>query len=368
MIVRVKSPITSSTTTMKIQLAIALLLISTSAVRAQSLPIPVPPPTVQGQTPPPPPPPPEAEEPEEPAEDEPAEPAEEPAEPDDSTDPDETPTIIKPSGDSGENPLNPINAGELLRSQINADLWQEMKGELPCIEPTQSCIESLQSTAVSKNPLLTDLDTKIEEITEKIEEAKATNKQSIRLSVFEPALQYFLSQSNTTTTTTTNNQQQQQQPGGFLNNIIGLFTRPVGTVNGLLSAIGLPLLRSLTGGNDQQKAAAIAISDLSVKVAELQRGRAELANKIKEQVSFAVIDFDLKKREFQASLTATKLKEQQTKLIQVQFASGSYDAIAMLQQESSLNSSQLQAFREWGQLKAALIRLKLLVIGNSGEE
>lgn len=347
-------------------LSIALVLISTSAVQAQApLRIRVPPPA-QGKTPPPPP---AAEPAEEPGEDEPAEPSSEPEKPEEQTDPDATPTIIKPSENSSENPLNPINAGELLRSQINADLWQEMRGELPCIEPTQICIESLQAAATSKNPLLTDLDTKIEEINAKINEAKVTNKLSVQLSVFEPALQYFLQGNNTTPTPATNGQQQQQQqPGGFLNNILGIFTRPVGTLNSLLTAIGLPLLRSLTGGNDQQKSAAIAISDLSVKVAELQRGRAELANKIKEQVSFSVIDFDLKKREFQASLTATKLKEQQTRLIQVQFSTGSYDAIAMLSQESSLNSSQLQAFREWGQLKAALIKLKLLVIGTSGEE
>lgn len=352
---------------MKAQLltTIALILISTSApmsIAQSRIAVPVAPPTAQGKTPPPP----AAEPAEEPEESEPAEPTEEPAEPGEQEDPDETPKITKPSGDSNENPLNPINAGELLRSQINADLWQEMRGELPCLEPTQTCIESLQTAATSKNPLLTELDTKIEEINGKIEEAKSTNKKSIQLSVFEPALQYFLSQ-GTTTTATTNGEQPQQQSGGFLNNVLGIFTRPVGTVNSLLSAIGLPLLRSLTGGNDQQKAAAIAISDLSVKVAELQRGRAELANKIKEQTTIAIIDFDLKKREFQASLTATKLKEQQTRLIQVQFSTGSYDAIAMLNQESSLNSSQLQAFREWGQLKAALIKLKLLVIGNSEE-
>lgn len=356
---------------------IALLLISTSAATAQlpvpiRIPVPTPPkPAINRQTATPTPPPPPPTEPGEP-EEEPAEPGEEPAEPaepgEEPAEPDETPTVTKPLG-SEENPLNPINAGELLRSQINADLWQEMRGELPCIEPNQTCIESLQATATSKNALLVELDTKIEEINEKIEEAKSTNKKSIQLSVFEPALQYFLSNSTTTATTTaTTTGNNQQQSGGFLNNIFGIFTRPVGTINGFLSAIGLPLFRSLTGGNDQQKAAAIAISDLSVKVAELQRGRAELANKIKEQVAIAIIDLDLKKREFQASLTATKLKEQQTRLIQVQFSTGSHDAIAMLQQESSLNSSQLQAFREWGQLKAALVRLKLLVIGSAGEE
>jgi hypothetical protein len=46
---------------------------------------------------------------------------------------------------------------------------------------------------------------------------------------------------------------------------------------------------------------AIAISDLQVKSAELQQGRAELANKIREQVYLAAFGYDEAAREFQIS-------------------------------------------------------------------
>jgi hypothetical protein len=52
----------------------------------------------------------------------------------------------------------------------------------------------------------------------------------------------------------------------------------------LLNVVGIPLLQASFGGNAENQRNAIAISDLQVKVAELQRGRAELAQKIREQV------------------------------------------------------------------------------------
>jgi len=47
----------------------------------------------------------------------------------------------------------------------------------------------------------------------------------------------------------------------------------------------LPRKKSLSSfGNAENQRNAIAISDLQVKVAQLRRGRAELAQKIREQV------------------------------------------------------------------------------------
>jgi hypothetical protein len=50
---------------------------------------------------------------------------------------------------------------------------------------------SAQCPATQKNPLLAEIDTRIEEINNKIESARASNKKAVKLSVLTPALQYF---------------------------------------------------------------------------------------------------------------------------------------------------------------------------------
>jgi hypothetical protein len=44
----------------------------------------------------------------------------------------------------------------------------------------------------------------------------------------------------------------------------------------LIRTIGIPLFEGTQGGNGDAQRNAIAISDLQIKVAELQRGRAQL--------------------------------------------------------------------------------------------
>lgn len=237
-------------------------------------------------------------------------------------------------------------------------MWQEMKGELPCLDASSGCIQQLQSKAAGENPLLQEIDTRIEEIGEKIDEAKSRNQQSVKLSILSPALQVFLAPQQPS------DPKQPAKPNP-IGRILSLITNPVNIVNELIAAVGVPLLQGVTGGNADAQGRAIAISDLQIKAAQLTRDRAELANKIKEQAALAVLDFDTKKRSFQATLLEVKLKNQQTQIVQLEFRLGQHDSIAMLNQENNLNSANLDAFRQWGELKAQVERIKLLVLGTT---
>ena len=77
------------------------------------------------------------------------------------------------------NPLNPAgnSIDALIQKGINADLWQQMKGNLPCVDATTECITQLQQLAAQHNPLLKEVDARIEEIQQKITEANAQNKK-----------------------------------------------------------------------------------------------------------------------------------------------------------------------------------------------
>lgn len=251
---------------------------------------------------------------------------------------------------------------------MNTDIWQELKGELPCLESSPGCIEQLQSKATSDSALLRDIDSKIDELQNKIDEAVVANKKSINLAVLSPGLQILInpisdSGSSSTSadgkTTTTSG----RGTTGLLGNLGLLLSKPSLVIDKVLGGIAIPLLQSFFGGAKEQRDAAIATTDLQLKVTQLIQVRAQMANTIKEKVLESALDLDQNKREFQATLLSIQLLEQQTKIVQVEFRLGQHDSLAMLAQERSFNEANLSAFRQWGALKSSIQKLKVLVLG-----
>lgn len=271
-----------------------------------------------------------------------------------------TPTGTGEFPTSDPNPLNPAgnSLDSLIQQGINADLWQQMQGDLPCVDATTECIAQLQEIATQQNPLLIEIDARIEEITTKIEEAKAQNKKSIDLSVLRPAARVFMEP-----TFDAPSSQPNQRKRGPIDKLVSIFTSPVGVINEVLRAVGIPLFDKLLGGNEQAQGRAIAISDLSVKLAEIQRGRAELANQVKEKVALAVFDFDTSRREFQISQEVAKRESARMQLIEVKYRLGQGDSNSYLAQLTSLDARKAQTFRAWASLRSQLEKIKLLVLG-----
>jgi len=249
-------------------------------------------------------------------------------------------------------------------------MWKSLISPLPCLETTTTCVSQLQSQAVSNSPILKKIDESVSAIEEKINEATKSNKQSIDLAVFEPALQYLLRQNGATGQVTGQTGQitQTQQGGGILNNILGIFTRPVGLVNDLASVIGIPLLRRFTGGNQEQKAASIAIADLRVKTEELRKSKEEIASKTRDAVQFAVLEFDVRSREFQIQQAIAKREIQRFELYKVSYRFGQSSTEAYLGQQSSLDKQKASVLREWAQMRSQLEKIKLIVLANKNEE
>lgn len=264
-----------------------------------------------------------------------------------------------PASDS--NPLNPAgdSLDNLIQQGINADLWQQMRGDLPCVDATTECIAQLQETATQQNPLLIEIDARIEEINTKIEEAKAQNKKSINLSVLRPAARVFLEP-----TFDASSSQPNQRQRGPIEKLVSIFTSPVGVINEVLRAVGIPLFdKLLGGGNEQAQGRSIAIADLQVKLAEIQRGRAELANQVKEKVALAVFDFDASRRDFQISQEISKRESQRMQLSEVEYRLGEGDSETYLGQLSSLDRNKAATWHSWASMRSQLEKIKLLVLG-----
>lgn len=268
-------------------------------------------------------------------------------------------------GDDG-NPLNPVGRSldELIQMQMNDDLWQAMMGDLSCLDATEECIKSLQEKAIENSLTLKQITERVADINSRIEEARSRNETSVKLGVLKPVVQYLVKED--TVTTPVINGTARTEKRGFLQKIFGFFTEPVGAINTILSLVGVPLLEGLTRSNDNAQARAIAISDLQVKVAQIEQEKQKAATLLREQVTLAVIDFDTIRREFQISQEIARREVLKLRIIEVDYRFGGNDTVGYLGSLSSLDKQKAQTFREWARMRSQLMRIKLLVLGTEG--
>jgi hypothetical protein len=225
-----------------------------------------------------------------------------------------------------ETPNNPLaapqNIDDLLRLRMTEDLW---------------------------------LEAKISTVNQKIEEAKTNNKKSIDLSIFEPALQLFLKQETVV-------ENGQTRKIGFIERVGQIFTNPGSTLNDVLSAIGIPILRGSYGGNDAQQSRAIQISDLVVKVAEMERIKTEVGAKTREKIQQLMLEFDILAREFQAEQAIATSESKSFKLYSVTYAAGDGDTNIYLNRKGQLDKTKLQVFKYWARVRGQITAIKTVVM------
>jgi hypothetical protein len=257
-----------------------------------------------------------------------------------------------------EAPNNPLaapqNIDDLLRLRMTEDLWVAMYSPLSCLDVTPDCIARLQQEAVQNSPVIKQLEAKISTVNQKIEEAKTNNRKSIDLSIFEPALQLFLKQETVV-------ENGQTRKIGFIERVGQIFTNPGSTLNDVLSAIGIPLLRGSYGGNDAQQNRAIQISDLTVKVAEMERIKTEVGAKTREKIQQLMLEFDILAREFQAEQAIASSESKSFKLYAVTYAAGDGDTNIYLNRKGQLDKTKLQVFKYWARVRGQITVIKTVV-------
>ena len=289
--------------------------------------------------------------------------AEEPAEP---LDPEEAEQkandLDNKISPKNQNPFSKPDIDKLLTQQFNDDMWRIMRGGLPCLETTSSCLEQLQNKSVTDSPLLKELDTRIQEATSKIDEARAKNAKTVKLSILTPALQYLLGPTPTAG--------KPQEGNGLIDNLLGIFNGKTGLINGLINVIGVPLFTASQGTNTEANRNAIAISDLQIKVAELQRARAQLADTIREKVAIALVKFDEGRTDFQIAQVVGARAIDQFKVFELRYIRGNNDTEGYLAKQSELDKVKANTYGSWGKMRRflrsaslSLFEIKLLVLG-----
>jgi hypothetical protein len=264
--------------------------------------------------------------------------------------------------DGGErNPLNPAgnSLDKLIELRINDDLWKAMLGDLPCLDAQEVCIKQLQDLAVSNSRSLKAIDERVGLINSKIEEAKAANAKSIKLGIFEPLVQAWLKTDTIPATPT-----QPERKRGLLNRIGGLFFGDTfNSVNDILGLIGVPLFRRQAGGDDASQGRTIAITDLQVKVATVEKERGELAAKIREAVILMVLEFDVLRKDFQVQQEIARREVLRLKIRAIDYRfSTAVTTDSYLSSESALDRVKGASYRDWARLRSKLAQVKILVL------
>jgi hypothetical protein len=267
-----------------------------------------------------------------------------------------TPPLPAALKETPNNPLAaPQNIDDLLRFRMTEDIWTAMYSPLSCLDVTPDCIAKLQQEAVQNSPVIKELEAKIATVNQKIEEAQTNNKKSIDLSIFEPALQVFLKQETVV-------ENGQSRKVGFVERVGQIFSNPGSLLNDLLGAIGIPILRGSYGGNDAQQSRAIQISDLTVKVAEMERIKTELGAKTREKIQQLILDFDVLAREFQAEQAIATSESKSFKLYAVTYAAGDGDTNIYLNRKGQLDKTKLQVFKYWARVRGQITAIKTVVM------
>jgi len=254
-----------------------------------------------------------------------------------------------------QNPFKKPSIDAILEREMNDDMWRLLKGGLPCLETSSVCLQQLQEKAVSQSPLLKEIDTRISEASSRIDEAKAGNKKSIQLAILTPGLQYLLGPTPVAG---------QPQPAGtgLIDNIVGIFSGKTNLINGLLNVIGVPFFQGALGGNADAQRNAIAISDIQVKVAELQRSRAQLADTIRDKTAESLISFDEARTDFQTSQVVGSRAIDQFKVFELRYVRGNSDTETYLTRQNTLDNQKASTYRAWAKMRRSLFTIKLLVL------
>ena len=270
---------------------------------------------------------------------------------------------------------NPFSGADdfnkIVGKKITEDVWEELKGELPCAEATTECTRQIQQLAVDNNFAIKEIQERIDEVNEKIDEARANNKKSILWDQINPLIQYYFTTDGTfsevdRTFQQVFNQEFQQielvevpPPPSPLQRLLGDIFNPVRLVNNALALVGIPILENIFGGGSQQaQTRAIAIGDLQVKIAQLQRDLTELKESVREKVALELIELDNLNREFQISQAIARKDEQRLKIIKIAYRFGEYDTESYIARIASFDRVSADVWRNWTKLKTQLVKLQ----------
>ncbi len=256
---------------------------------------------------------------------------------------------------AAKNPRQKSNIDVIVQLQADDEIWQQMRAGKPCLENSATCLQQLQDQAIAQSPLLKEIDHRIAEANETINQARAKNQKSIQLAALTPALQYILGPAPQP-------EQPQQRENRLIDHVLGIIRGDTGLIQGLFRVVSIPFFNRNRSINTEAQRQALPITDVQVKVDELQRGRAKLVDEIRENVALSLSNFDTARTDFQTAQSSANRAIDEFKDIESRFVQGNYDSETYLLRHNQLENTKVQTYRSWINMRRALFDLKLLVL------
>ena len=152
-----------------------------------------------------------------------------------------------------------------------------------------------------------------------------------------------------------------ERPRGALDRILADLSNPIQLTNNLLQLVGIPFLENVLGGSQQAQQRAIAIGDLQIKIAELQRSRAEIAQALRQEVVEILLVVDASTKEFQITQEIGLRDTNRLAISRINYQFGEGNSEQYLAQISAFDRQKAQVLRSFNLMRSNLEKLRVLV-------
>ena len=237
------------------------------------------------------------------------------------------------------------NLDDKLEGREASEQFDLLKGDLPCLDSKPECIKQLEALAIANSPDLKALDAQIASSSEAVKLAKVQGQGSFIESIapFVSAIAPILLQNS--------------RPQAFGEIRTGLDSR--------LLFEALPVIISGRATSDaNQTRNNQANADLQIKLAQLEKTKAEIAIAIKGKVIDSVITFEGLRDESDLQSTIVRREEVRSKLIEIAYRMGESSTIEQVARINDFDRKKIIAAQIKSRLRSQALKIQRLVKGS----
>jgi hypothetical protein len=250
-------------------------------------------------------------------------------------------------GNGEDEPIEGSGLDEKLDQREESEQFEMLKGDLPCLDSKPECIVQLEALAIANSPELRAIDVQIASSSDAVKLAKVQGQGSFIESIqpFVSAIAPILLQNS--------------RPQAFGEIRTSLESR--------LLFEALPTIISGRATSDaNQTRNNQANADLAIKLAQLEKTKAEIAIAIKGKVVDAVITFEQIRDESDLQSTIVRREEVRSKLIEISYRLGEGTTTEQIARLNEHDRKKIIAAQLKTRLRSQALRIQRLVKGTEG--
>ena len=254
------------------------------------------------------------------------------------------PTRTNDDAEINDEPIEGSGLDEKLEGREEAEQFEMLKGDLPCLDSKPECLRQLEALAIANSPELRAIDAQIASSSDAVKLARVQGQGS-----FTESIQPYVS---------------------AIAPILLQNARPqaVGEIRTSLESRllfeALPKIiegRATSDANQTRNNQANA--DLQIKLAQLEKTKAEIAIALKGKVVDAVILFEGMKDEADLQSTIVRREQVRAKLIEISYRMGESSTIEQIGRVNDLDRKKVIAAQMRSRLRSQALRIQRLCKG-----